>query len=172
MRKFLLPVLFITCFLLESVFIELLPEKYFHHENILVPHLVMIALVFLTIYGSRNLGLLYSFIFGLVYDVIYIEIIGIYLCMFPLMSYIISKIMKVLQNNLLIMTVVTLFGIALLELGVYEMNLLIHQTSMNFSTFAASRLLPTIVLNLVFILIFAYPFKRQFEKLAEQIRNE
>lgn len=172
MRRYLLPVLFTACFLFESIFLELLPAKYFHHDNILVPHLVMIALFFLTIYGNRNLGILYSFIFGLLYDVIYIEIIGIYLFMFPLISYIVSKLMKVLQNNLLIITVVTILGIALLELGVYEMNFLIHKTTMDFSTFTASRLLPTLLLNLVFTVIVAYPLKRQFEKLAEQLRNE
>lgn len=172
MRTFLLPVLFTACFIFESIFLELTPAKYYTHDNIFVPHLLIIALIFLTIYGSRNFGLVYSFIFGLLYDVIYIEIIGVYMAIFPIVSYLISKIMKVLQNNLLIMTIVTLIGIALLEVGVYYMNFLIHQTGMNFSTFLNDRLLPTIILNLVLTIIFAYPLKRHFEKLADQLRND
>jgi rod shape-determining protein MreD len=171
-RRFLLPVLFAAFFILESIFLEVLPPKYFHHEHILVPHLLMIGIFFLTIYGHRNLGIIYGFIFGVLFDVVYTEVIGIYLCLYPLIAYLISKIMKILQNNLLIMTLVTLFGIALLELGAYEMNFLIHQTSMDFATFSRARLLPTILLNLVFIVILAYPLKRHFEKLAEQLRNE
>lgn len=172
MRRFLLPIIFTACFIFESIFLELMPSKFFSHERILVPHLLIITLFFLTIYGSRNLGIIYSFIFGLLFDVVYTEIIGIYIFMFPLISYIVSKIMKVLQTNLLIMTVVTLFGITLLEFGVYEMNFLIHKTSMDFSSFSQSRLLPTLLLNLVFTIIVAYSLKRQFEQLADQLRNE
>ncbi|MEW8988029.1 MAG: rod shape-determining protein MreD [Bacillus sp. (in: firmicutes)] len=172
MRTFLLPVLFTACFIFESIFLELTPGKYYTHDNVFVPHLLMIGLIFLTIYGSRNFGLIYSFVFGLLYDVIYIEVIGIYLVFFPFVAYVISKIMKVLQNKLFIMTIVTLVGIAMLETGVYYLNVLIHRTGMNASTFFNDRLLPTIILNLVLTIIFAYPLKRHFEKLADQLRND
>lgn len=172
MRTFLLPVLFTACFIFESIFLELTPAKYFHHANIFVPHLLMIALIFLTIYGNRNYGIIYGFIFGLLFDVIYVEIIGIYMVVFPIVCYLISKIMKVLQTNLLIVTMVTLLGIALLEVSVYYMSFLIHRTSMDISTFLNDRLLVTVILNLVLTIIFAYPLKRHFEKLADQLRNE
>lgn len=82
MRTFLLPVLFTACFIFESIFLELTPGKYLHHDNLFVPHLLMIALILLTIYGNRNYGIMYGFIFGLLFDVIYIEIIGIYMVVF------------------------------------------------------------------------------------------
>ncbi len=172
MRRVLLPVLFTGCFIFESIFIELMPAKFFNGQHILVPHMLMIAILFLTIYGSRNLGILYGFIFGMLFDVVYTEVIGIYLCMLPLIAYLISKIMKVLQTNVIIVSIVTLFGIALLEIGVYEMNFLIHKTTMGFSSFLGNRLMPTLILNLIFVILVAYPFKRQFENLAEQLRNE
>jgi rod shape-determining protein MreD len=149
-----------------------MPETFFASGRIMVPHLLVIALIFLTIYGNRNLGIMYGFIFGILYDVIYIEIIGIYLFALPLLCYIVSKIMKVLQTNLLIVTLVTLFGIALLEVVVYEMNFILYQTTMDFSRMAKLRLLPTILLNLLFTLILALPLKKQFEKLANQLRNQ
>ncbi|NMD70550.1 rod shape-determining protein MreD [Bacillus sp. DNRA2] len=172
MRTFLLPVLFTACFIFESIFLELTPGKYLHHDNLFVPHLLMIALILLTIYGNRNYGIMYGFIFGLLFDVIYIEIIGIYMVVFPIVCYLISKIMKVLQTNLIIVTFVTLIGVALLEVSVYYMSFLIHRTDMVFSTFLHDRLIPTIILNLVLTIIFAYPLKRHFEKLADQLRNE
>ncbi|AGK55078.1 rod shape-determining protein MreD [Bacillus sp. 1NLA3E] len=172
MRRVLLPVLFTGCFIFESIFIELMPAKFFSGQHILVPHLLIMAILFLTIYGNRNLGILYGFIFGLLFDVVYTEVVGIYLFMFPVIAYLISKIMKVLQTNLIIVSIVTLLGVGLLEIGVYEMNFLIHRTTMGFPSFFGNRLVPTLVLNLIFIILVAYPLKRQFEKLADQLRNE
>jgi rod shape-determining protein MreD len=171
-RRVLLPVLFTGCFIFESIFIELMPAKFFSGQHILVPHLLIMAILLLTIYGNRNLGILYGFIFGLLFDVVYTEVVGIYLFMFPVIAYLISKIMKVLQTNLTIVSIVTLLGVGLLEIGVYEMNFLIHRTTMGFSSFFGNRLVPTLVLNLIFIVLVAYPLKRQFEKLADQLRNE
>lgn len=172
MRRFLLPVLFTGLFIFESVFLELTPEKHLNINRIFVPHLLLIGLLFLTIYGNRNLGIIYGFIFGFLFDVVYVEVIGIYLCMFPLIAYVMSKVMQVLQTNVIIVSFITLLGVTLLELGVYEMNYLIHITTMGFPTFSSIRLLPTIILNFIFIIIMAYPLKRQFEKIALQLRNE
>lgn len=172
MRRVLLPVLFVAFFLLESLFVELLPGEYFDSDQIFVPRILMIAILFLTIYGGKTHGIVYGFIFGLLFDVVYTEVIGIYLFMFPLIAYLTAMLMKVLQANILISTIVTVLGIILLELGVYELNFLIHITDMPFSMFAEHRLFPTAILNLAFTLVLAFPLKRHFEKWAEEHRNE
>lgn len=172
MKRLLLPFVFLTFFILESIFVELLPAELFRSTRILVPHFLIVAILFLTVYASRNLGIIYAFVFGLLFDIVYTEIIGIYLFMFPLVAYIISKIMKVFHSNIIIVTIVSMVGVALLELGVYELNFLIKLTDMDFSTFINLRLFPTIILNIAFAIIFAYPLKRQFEKYASEMINE
>ncbi|MDZ5470818.1 rod shape-determining protein MreD (plasmid) [Bacillus sp. 31A1R] len=172
MRKFLLPTIFLILFIIESIFVELLPAELFNSANILVPRFLIIAILFLTIYGIRNQGIIYAFIFGLLFDIVYTEIIGIYLFMFPLVAYIVSKIMKVFHSHIVIVTVVSLIGVALLELSVYEIIYLIKLTTMDFTSFLQLRLLPTIILNLAFAIIFAYPLKRTFEKYTAAITNE
>lgn len=172
MKRLLLPFVFLTFFILESIFVELLPAELFRSTRILVPHFLIVAILFLTVYASRNLGIIYAFAFGLLFDIVYTEIIGIYLFLFPLVAYIISKIMKVFHSNIIIVTIVSIVGVALLELGVYELNFLIKLTDMDFSTFINLRLFPTIILNIAFAIIFAYPLKRQFEKYASEMINE
>lgn len=169
MRKFLLPLLFILIFIAESIFIELMPEKAFGEAYIIVPRFLMIALIFLTVYGPRKYGIIYSFFVGLLFDIVYTEIIGIYLFMFPLVSYIILKLMKILQTNIVIVSIVALIGVLLLELGVYEMYFLIHRTTMLFSTFMSLRFLPTAIFNLIFIIIAAYPLKKHYDKLVASL---
>ncbi|MFF2447714.1 rod shape-determining protein MreD [Neobacillus sp. NPDC058068] len=172
MKKFLLPLLFLFLFLVESLFVQYLPEDVFGHNRILVPHFLFAAILFLTIFVGKKQGIIYAAIFGLLFDIVYVEIIGIYLFFYPFISYIVSKIMQILQSNMIIAFLASLFGIALLEVGVYEMNHVIHVTNLDFMSFVNLRLYPTLILNAVFIVIAGYPLKRLFEKHAEALRVE
>jgi rod shape-determining protein MreD len=80
--------------------------------------------------------------------------------------------MKVLQVNLLITSIVSLIGVALLEIAVFEMNTLIGITAIDFTSFLKMRLIPTLLLNAIFLIIAAYPLKRHFEKFAENLRAD
>ncbi|MED3623683.1 rod shape-determining protein MreD [Neobacillus thermocopriae] len=171
MKKFLLPLLFLLLFILESLFVQFLPSDLFG-SRILVPRFLFSALLLLTIYVGKKQGIIYGAIFGLLVDVVYIEVIGIYFFLFPFVCYLISKVMQVMQSNIVVVFLATLFGIALLEVGVYEMNFLIHVTDLDFMTFINLRFYPTLILNAIFILVALYPLKRQFEKYAVALRDE
>jgi len=171
-RKAFLPLIISLCFLFESIFVELLTVESLVSKRIVVPHFLIVSIIFTTIYGSRKQGIIYGFVFGLLFDVVYTEIIGIYLFMFPLVAYITSWIMKILQSNIVIVSLVALLGVTLLELGVYEMNFIIDRTDMVFSSFIHSRLLPTLLLNFIFIVLIAFPLKKYLESYAEALRND
>ncbi len=164
--KFFLPLMISFSFLFESIFVELLPKAYSTSETILVPHFLIVVIIFTAIYGNRKQGLIYGFIFGLLFDIVYTEIIGIHLFLLPLVTYIIASIMKLLQTNIIVVSFVTLLGVALFELGVYEMNFLIGITNMAFVDFLNIRLLPTLILNSIFIVIAAYPLKKFMDSYA------
>jgi rod shape-determining protein MreD len=167
--RFLPFAIFILFFILESLFVELFPVRFLTNGHILVPRFLLAGILLLTIYGTKKQGLWYGLLFGLTFDIVYTEVIGIYLFMFPLTAYFVSKLMKILQTNIIISTLVVLLGIAVLEVLVYEMNYLIHITGMPFPQFVNLRLLPTLIINFIFLIIFVYPLKKQFEKISEQI---
>jgi rod shape-determining protein MreD len=172
MKKFLLPLLFLFLFILESLFVQYVPEDLFGQNKIIVPHFLFAALLFLTIFVGRKQGIIYAAIFGLLFDIVYIEIIGIYLFLFPFIAYLASKILNILQNNFIVAILITIVGIALLEVGVYEMDHLIHVTDINFMSYLHLRFYPTLILNAVFVIIAGYPLKRLFEKHMESMRVE
>ena len=64
MKKFLLPLLFLFLFLLESLFVQYAPHKIFGQSYILVPHFLFAGILFLTIYSGRKYGIIYGAIFG------------------------------------------------------------------------------------------------------------
>lgn len=172
MKKFFLPLFFLFLFLLDSLFIQFLPSNLLGQSRILVPRFLFVGLIFLTIFVGRKHGIIYAAIFGLLFDVVYIEVIGVYLFIFPFICYLAAKVMHVMQANIFIAILVAIVGTALLETGVYEMNYLIHVTNMDFMSFVNLRLYSTLILNTAFIIIFSYPLKRGFEKYAELLEDE
>jgi rod shape-determining protein MreD len=171
-KKFLLPLLFAFLFIFESLFVQFMPADLLGGQKILVPRFLLISILFLTIYGSGKHGIVYGMIFGLLFDIDFTEILGIYLFLYPLIAFIALKIMKVLQVNLFTTSIVSLIGVALLEIAVYEMNRIIGITAIDFMSFLNMRLFPTLLLNAIFVIIAAFPLKRQFEKFAEHLRAD
>lgn len=172
MKKFLPPLLFLLMLIFESLFVQFLPGNLFQGEKIVVPHFLIITLIFFTIYGNQKLGIIYGFVFGLLFDTFYTGILGIYLFLFPLTAYIIVKIMKIVQNNIFTVSFFSLIGVVFLEVVVYEIYNIIGVTTMSFSSFFSIRLIPTLFLNAVFTVIAAYPLKRYFENFADYLRAD
>jgi rod shape-determining protein MreD len=172
MIKFVLPLIISLCFILESVFVELFPESMFDHMMMIIPRFLIVVILFTTVYVSLKIGLVYGFVFGLLFDIVYIEVIGIYLFLIPLIVYLISLIMKVLQTNIILVSIVSLLGVALLEHGAFGMNLIINRTNMDYLSFLDFRLVPTLILNGIFIIIVSFPLKKYLEHYAEVLKND
>lgn len=168
MKHFILSFVALLFFVFESIFAQLFAGDVFGSNNIFVPRFMIIFVFFLTMYGSRKMGMLYGAILGLTYDVVYTEILGIYMFLLPFLAYLISKCMKVLQNNILIACLTALVFTAVVEGVSYQMNVILGFADMGFGEFAERRLVPTLILNLVFIIISCYPLKRLIEKLDLQ----
>ncbi|MFT4412791.1 rod shape-determining protein MreD [Fredinandcohnia humi] len=168
MKRFILPFIVTFFFLFESSFVDLVPSEIFHDEQIFVPRFLMILIVFITIYHNKIGGLLYGIILGLLYDVVYTEVLGVYMFSMPLIAYIISQASRILQTNIIIISFLSIFGIAILELFVYGVNLAIGIATMSFDRFLELRQLPTLLLNSIFITIFSYPIKKLLGKLQIQ----
>ncbi|WP_108669446.1 rod shape-determining protein MreD [Peribacillus acanthi] len=165
MRKLILPLIAGFIFISESLFVNIFLGDLLISKNIFVPHFIMIFLMFLAVYGTRRTALVYALILGIMFDVVYTEVLGIYLFAFPVITFLFSSFMKVLQNNILIVSIMTLLSIAILEVTIFQMNLIIGVASMSYHEFATVRLLPTLALNAAAVVIFSYPLKKQIEKL-------
>ncbi|RDI44147.1 rod shape-determining protein MreD [Falsibacillus pallidus] len=160
MKRFILPLILALSFYFEGVFAQVFSAKAFHGERILAPHFLLAILIFMAIYYIRNNTLWYALLFGLLYDVFFTEIIGINLFLFPAAVYLTTKVMKVLQSNVFIAILVALLNMAAVEFIVYQFYRLIGHVQMTMVDFVDIRLWPTLILNLAFLIIVAFPLKR------------
>lgn len=166
-KQWWIPILIITLFCIESLFVNFFPSHLFSQYWIVSPHFLFLFLIFMTVYYDKKLGLIYAFIMGLVMDVVFIDILGIYLLWFPVTIYLVSKLMRNWHTNLIIIAIVSLLSIALIEFGVYGMFTLLHIANMPFGFYLIHRLIPTLFVNFVFYLLFSYWFKRYFTRLRK-----
>ncbi|WP_338750425.1 rod shape-determining protein MreD [Bacillus sp. FJAT-52991] len=165
MKRFLLPLLITVLFYSDSVLVSWIPDRSFEGDYILVPHLFVIGLLLMSIYFDRNTAIKYGFLFGFLFDIFYTGILGAYMFFLPLLVYITSKMVKVLQNHLFIVAFIVLFNIFLLELIMFQLNIFVSRTDMEMSQFFSIRLWPTLILNVILYLFAAVPLKNAFEKL-------
>lgn len=157
--RFLLPCLGAILFLIEPVFSLFSRVEMFDRTLILVPHILFMFLLFLSVYFDRKTSIIYAVVFGVLYDVVYIDILGLYTVLFPLFCLAMNWVVRFIQQSLFIVTGLSIFFVALLEFVAYEFFLLVDLTSMSMNTFLFARLLPTIVANFIILIIIGWLFK-------------
>lgn len=172
MKKLYIPLLAVLIFISESIFVTTFSGEFFSSDKMFIPRFLMILLVFMSVYCNSRVALYYSVVIGLIFDVVYTEILGVYLFVFPLITYTISKIMKVLQNNIFVVSFMSLIAVAFLETIIYGMNSLLGFAVLTFQQFLINRLVPTLILNTVVVVIAAYPLRKFMLKHSEVDNNE
>jgi rod shape-determining protein MreD len=147
-------------FILQGTVMQVFSPQWFGLNFVVVPHFVLIAAVMIGLFYDRTQAVWYGLTFGFLDDIIYSNILGVYAFCIPLTAYLLSYLAKIFHLYLIIVFFIALIGVTLLEFEVYGMYGLIGKITMNPLDFANLRILPTLVVNGVFLLIVFYPLRR------------
>lgn len=172
MIRSIIPLIITVLFFMEPVFSLFSPIAYGDGLFTLVPRFVIVCLIFTAIYDSRKHAIIYGIIFGLLYDIFYIDIIGVYAFLYPLICVFAAGIIRHIHRHIFVVILLTLFLIALLELLSYGFASLISITSIDFDEFLKGRLAPTMLANSLFLIMFSWFFKRIIEDKVLHDANE
>ncbi|RKQ20174.1 rod shape-determining protein MreD [Ureibacillus endophyticus] len=159
MIRFLIPFVAVVLFLLEPEFALFSPIQWGDDILYLVPRFLILYLIFISIYYSRKRACLYGLFFGLLYDVFYIDIIGLYSFLYPLVCFVAGSAIKFIHQHLSVTTILSLFLVAIMELVLYYFFSFINLTTIPLTSFLSNRLLPTIIANLLFLSMLGWAFK-------------
>lgn len=172
MIRFLIPFIAVVLFLLEPPFALFSPIQFGDYELVLVPRFVILYLIFIAIYYNRKRAMMYGFVFGLLYDVFHINIVGLYVVLFPIICFLAGSTVKIFHQNLFTNTIISVLLVALMETILYYFYFIIGFTSISFSTFFVNRLTPTIIANLLFLIILGWIFKLVIDaRIMERARE-
>ena len=164
MIRSIIPLVAVLLFFMEPVFSLFSPISFGDELLVLVPRFVIVHLMFVAIYVAKKEAIIYGIFFGLLYDMFYIDIIGLYAFLYPLICFFAAGILRFIYKNIITVMIVTLLLIGLLELFSYGFASLIMITSIGFNEFLTSRLVPTIIANSFFIIMYGWFFKTFIEK--------
>ncbi|MEK3766543.1 MULTISPECIES: rod shape-determining protein MreD [unclassified Solibacillus] len=159
LARFLIVFVGVLLFLFESGLAMFSPLQLGEETYYLIPRFLILYLIFLAIYYSRKKAMIYGLIFGLCFDVFYINIIGLYMVLYPAVCYIAAWCVKRVHPHLVFSMFLALLLMAIFEFVIYEFFYILQFTTMAVQPFIVNRLVPTTIGNLLFLIMLAWAFK-------------
>ncbi|KGX88042.1 rod shape-determining protein MreD [Pontibacillus marinus] len=159
MKRLYLPLILLVFLVLESTAIDFLPNDWVMSNYHIIPHWVLIILVYIAIfydYDRTYYCVLYGIIFGFLVDLLYTDMLGVYMFAYGMITYIAHGLKKLLHANLYVTIILAIVSVALADTVLFVLYTLVDVTNMGWDPYWHIRLIPTIIANLVFAL-FLYP---------------
>ena len=153
--------LLLPFFVLIDAHISQLLGSFFPHVH-LASHFLFLFLLFETIEVSEYLFLVYCFVIGLVYDVYFFHLIGIATLLFILLGAFLHKLNSVILLNRWTRILAMIVMSFLFDMGAYLFALVVGLTLDSLPIFIVYSLVPSMILNLVWMLIFQFIFERYY----------
>lgn len=164
MRKIYVPLILFLLVVLEGVSQELLPESVSSSDIIVVSHWVFLFLILVASFFDENntfYALVFAVIFGLLMDIVYTDILGIYMFAYSATIFIYHQIIKHFQANFIMVFIFTILSMFLVDHIIYLLYTTLAKTSLPWSVYLSYRLIPTILANTVFFVILYPLFKNR-----------
>lgn len=172
MIRFLIPLISIALFFMEPIFGLFSPLHLNGHFYYIVPRFLIMFLIFVAVYYDLKRAVYYGLFFGLLYDVFFIDIIGLYSFLYPAILVSAGYVVKSIHRHLVVTTVMTLVLTALFEFVLYQFFKFISLVSMPLDVFLDTRLLPTMIANSLFLFVLGWVFKLVIDaRLIEREKN-
>lgn len=153
--------LLLPFFVLIDAHISQILGSFFPHVH-LASHFLFLFLLFETIEVSEYLYLVYCFVIGLVYDVYFFHLIGIATLLFILLGAFLHKLNSVILLNRWTRILAMIVMSFLFDMGAYLFALVVGLTVDSLQIFIVYSLVPSMILNLVWMLIFQFIFERYY----------
>lgn len=148
----------------EGVFPAFLPGSLTNGEWLIVPHWVLIYLVMIAVFYDHDHSyfcVLYGMVFGMIIDIVYTDILGVYMFFYAISAYAAHGLKKMLHANFYVAGVLTVFAVGMADTSVHILYTLTGDETLELVWFLDKRLFPTVVANLILFMVI-YPFSKHF----------
>lgn len=160
-----LPLLIFFFFVFDGTVMQVFSAHWFGTPYVFVPRFTMVLILFIAVFLKRSTALLYGLIFGLMTDIVYSDIIGVYFFSMAFTGYMIGSFAPLFRKGWASILSLGLLGIVLLEFQVYGLYTIIGIADVPLHPFLYTRLFPTLVLNAVFIVLMYSPMRKLFRAI-------
>lgn len=151
----------ILLFYIDTIIGLVIPMHFGKIDVIFVPHLTLMYLLILTIYRSFGVALILAIFFGLITDLYFGSIYGLYMIGYILAVVVMDRFFKIFYKDKVMIFIIILVSTLLIEIYVALIYGLIGFIQFNLLEFLLLRLLPTFILN-INLLTILYPIMLKF----------
>lgn len=171
MSRIYLPLILALLIIIQGVTTSLIPTSFVTAGWMIVIHSGFLFLVLVKLFydlETTYYALLAAVFVGLIIDIIYTDIIGVYMFSYAIMIYFVHGMRKFLQTNFYVSTLLTIVSLGLVDFLLYLIYHFIDVTQMEISDYFYFRLIPTIAVNMVLFFILYLFFKRVLIKWSDE----
>lgn len=160
-------------FLLEGSLLPwLIPAGWLSAASI-SPHLVLIGIIYVAIYGNRHAALLFGLLFGFLQDLIYYgHMLGVHTFSMGLIGYLVGLSFMKLRRSLIATLSFVVYTELIYGIMLYGIYRLFNVTALPFAWILLKNIFPSLLLNLLFGLIIYVPARQFFEGSLRMKRDE
>ena len=159
MQKFWTYSILFLLFILEGTVFQFLSVDYFYSLVTIVPHFVLVMIIFISIFQDKRRGLIIGLLFGLLYDVVYGKMIGVNLMGMALIGYFSGWMIQYFQRSLPLYVLIETIGILAFEVYYFGTLRLFHLIDLSFEWAFIQVMLPTVILNGIFAILLFKPLQ-------------
>ncbi|MBO1198455.1 rod shape-determining protein MreD [Staphylococcus simiae] len=153
----------ILLFYLDTAIGLVIPMHIGKIDLIFVPHLTLMYILMMTVYRGFGVGILLAIFLGMMTDVYFGSIYGVYLFGYILFLALMDQLFKIFYKDHTMLFVIILSCTILLEIYVAVIYGILGFIQFSLIQFVLFRLLPTLILNFI-LLIILYPLIIKFIK--------
>lgn len=157
--KYITPILLFLLFLLDAHITRIM-ASWTNNAYVANAHFALLVLLIVSKVIDERFLLGTALVIGILYDLYYIGIIGIYAVIFPLLVMLLYFFKEVIQQNIL-----TLFFTMVISVTIFELVSLLLQTVFGLTGtssdyFVPRYLGPTLLFNIFIFVIFIFPLEK------------
>ncbi|GEM03803.1 hypothetical protein HMI01_07910 [Halolactibacillus miurensis] len=163
MSRLFPPLILFMLIILQGINFLFIPDSFEASGFIVTIHGVFVFLIMIGLYYDEETSyysFLYAILSGLVLDIVYSQIIGVYMFSYAVVIYVIHHLRKVLHVNFYVSSFVFFLAIILVDGMIYWLYQLIGITGLSIQDYLEQRLLMTLAMNYLVFLIQFMLFKR------------
>lgn len=171
MQRFYLPFFLLMTIVLEGVAFDFLPRSVVAEEWMVIPHWLLVLLVLITVFFDLEhtyFSVLYAILFGLMIDIVYTSVIGVYMFIYAIVVYIIHGLRKILHANFFVALSLTIIAVVMADTGLYIIYFFIGISPLLWDEYFFRRLIPTLIANVAFFALLYPLIKGKLERWSLQ----
>ncbi len=171
MRRSVLVLLLFLLFIVQGTILPwLIPDVW---QMRIIPNLVLIVILFVTVYHHRHTALILGLSFGMLHDIVfYGRIIGAHSFTMGLTAYLLGLLFQIPRAPLPLMMTVILLGSLLGDSMLFGIYSVFNLNQEPYSWALMNHMLPTMLFHFAIGLILYIPLRRQLELLKKEASKE